>query len=590
MVTDQQVKQLFRLVHEESNLSVVAIKAGMDRKTARKYCRAGRLPSEMKTEHDWRTRPDPFEEVWEEVRQLLEVSPGLEAKTVFEYLQRKYAGRFQEGQLRTLQRRVKIWKALEGSPKEVFFPQEHHPGMLAQSDFTDMGNLGITLAGESFPHLLYHLVLTYSNWETGTVCFSENFESLSEGLQNALWELGGVPQVHQTDRLTTAVNNLSEHKEFTQRYEALLKHYGLKGRKSQAGHPHENGDVEQRHHRLHRAVQQELMLRGSGDFASREQYAKFLRGMFARLNAGRQKRFQEEVSHLRELPQRRLESFKRVQVRVGPSSTVHVQHNTYSVHSRLIGEEVGIRVYGEHLEVWYAQRLMQRMPRLRGESKAHIDYRHLIDWLVRGRGAATSPYPHAVAFLRSGPGADRPDIQLMMGPFAFEVSPAGVRPYRGPAITIIAALNYPRGRGSLHLRSADPDAPPVIRHALLGDAHDVERLVAACRRVRAIMAMPALAAHIVAERLPGAACTTDAQWEEHLRATTILGNHPVGTCAMGPDGVVDHRLRVRGIDGLRVADASIMPAPISGNTNAASIMIGEKAADLIREDWAGRGA
>jgi choline dehydrogenase len=214
----------------------------------------------------------------------------------------------------------------------------------------------------------------------------------------------------------------------------------------------------------------------------------------------------------------------------------------------------------------------------------------LIDWLVRGRGAATSPYPHAVAFLRSGPDADRPDIQLMMGPFAFEVSPAGVAPYRGPAITIIAAFNYPRGRGSLHLRSADPDAPPVIRHALLGDPHDVERLVAACRRVRAIMAMPALAAHIVAERLPGAACTTDAHWEEHLRATTILGNHPVGTCAMGPDGVVDHRLRVRGIAGLRVADASIMPAPISGNTNAASIMIGEKAADLIREDWVGQGA
>jgi choline dehydrogenase len=214
----------------------------------------------------------------------------------------------------------------------------------------------------------------------------------------------------------------------------------------------------------------------------------------------------------------------------------------------------------------------------------------LLDWLLRGRGAATSPYPHALAFLRSGPDAARPDIQLMMGPFAFEVSPAGIRPYRGPAITVIAALNYPRARGSLHLRSADPDAPPIIRHALLGDPRDVERLVAACRRVREVMAMPALAGHLVAERLPGPACETDAQWEAHLRATTILGNHPIGTCAMGPRGVVDHRLRVHGIAGLRVADASIMPAPISGNTNAASIMIGEKAADLIREDWANQRA
>lgn len=214
----------------------------------------------------------------------------------------------------------------------------------------------------------------------------------------------------------------------------------------------------------------------------------------------------------------------------------------------------------------------------------------LLDWLVRGRGAATSPYPHAVAFLRSGPAASHPDIQLMMGPFAFDVSSAGVQPFRGPAITVIAALNYPRGRGSLHLRSADPDAPPVIRHALLGHPDDVARLTAAARRVRAIMAMPALASHVVAERLPGPHCQSDADWEAHLRATTILGNHPIGTCAMGPEGVVDHRLRVRGIAGLRIADASIMPAPISGNTNAASIMIGEKTADLVRADWADQGA
>jgi hypothetical protein len=97
---------------------------------------------------------------------LLEVNPGLEGKTIFEYLQRRYTGRFAEGQLRTLQRRVKVWRATEGPVREVFFAQRHQPGRLSASDFTHMSELGITIQGQSFPHLLYHLVLTYSNWES----------------------------------------------------------------------------------------------------------------------------------------------------------------------------------------------------------------------------------------------------------------------------------------------------------------------------------------------------------------------------------------------------------------------------------------
>lgn len=387
MVTDHQVRLLFRLILKERTFALAAAKAGMDSKTARKYRQARRLPSEMKVEHDWRTRQDSFEEVWEEVEVMLQASAGLEAKTLFEYLQRKYPGRFQDGQLRTLQRRVKTWRALEGPGKEVFFPQRHHPGVLAQSDFTDLGKLGITLAGAPFAHLLYHFVLTYSNWESGTICFGENFESLSEGLQNALWELGGTPQAHQTDRLSTAVNNLSKKKEFTDRYGALLKHYGLEGRKTQAAHPNENGDIEQSHHRLQRAIEQELLLRGSRDFADRREYEVFLQDLLRRRNAGRRRRLQEELQVLRELPSGRLDAGKRVKVRVGPSSAVHVQHNTYSVHSRLIGETLEMRLYAEHLEVWYAQRCIEKIPRLRGEGKVRIHYRHIIDWLVRKPGA-----------------------------------------------------------------------------------------------------------------------------------------------------------------------------------------------------------
>ena len=390
MVTDNQVRQLMKLVQREKSLRTAAAKAGMDEKTARKYRRLGKLPSEVKKDHTWRTRKDPFAEVWDEVRSYLENNHGLEAKTLFEYLQRRYQGRFSDGQLRTFQRRVKQWQALEGSPKEVFFPQEHKPGALCQSDFTSMNKLGVTIQGCPFSHLVYHFVLTYSNWETGTICFSESFESLSEGLQNALWELGGAPHTHQTDRLTTAVNKTDNPDEFTQRYEALLKHYGLSGRKTQAASPHENGDVEQRHHRFKRALEQSLILRGSHDFSSREEYADFLRKLFSQLNAGRRERFEEELSELRRLPMCRTESCKRLKVKVSRSSTIRVNHNVYSVNSRLLGELVQVRLYAEHLDVWYAQRCIEKIPRLRGEGKHRINYRHIIDWLVRKPGAFES--------------------------------------------------------------------------------------------------------------------------------------------------------------------------------------------------------
>ncbi|MCI0658666.1 MAG: IS21 family transposase, partial [Acidobacteria bacterium] len=174
---------------------------------------------------------------------------------------------------------------------------------------------------------------------------------------------------------------------FTQRYQALLAHYGLEGQRIQAGQAHENGDVEQLHHRFKRAVDQELMLRGSRDFADRDAYAVFLAGIYRRANAGRRERFAEEVAVLRRLPERRLDAMKRVSAQVGQGSTIRADHNVYSVHSRLIGESVEVRLYVEHVEVWYAQKRLEVMPRLRGEGKHRIDYRHIIDWLVRKPGA-----------------------------------------------------------------------------------------------------------------------------------------------------------------------------------------------------------
>ena len=371
----------------EQNQEIAAAKAGMDAKTARRYLRSGKLPSERNRDRSWRTRADPYEGVWEEVMSLLADGPGLEAKTVLEELQRRYPGRFGDGQLRTLQRRVKVWRALEGPSKEVYFRQRHEPGRLSASDFTHMTEINITIQGRSFPHLVYHFVLTYSNWETGTICYSESFESLAEGLQNALWELGKVPARHRTDRLSAAVNNMSDPREFTQRYEELLAHYRLRGEKTQPSSPHENGDAEQSHFRLKSAVEQALLLRGGRDFSSNEDYAGFLRKLFAQRNAGRTARLREEMAAMGELPLRRLDACRSEHVRVDPGSLVLVDRNIYSVPSRLIGERVEARLYVDRVEIWYAQRKVEQLPRLRGRRKHRVDYRHIIDWLVRKPGA-----------------------------------------------------------------------------------------------------------------------------------------------------------------------------------------------------------
>src|SRR3954451_3228136 len=387
MVTDRQFRRLRKLIQIENTLANAADRANIDEKTARKYRDSDLLPSQRRTPHAWRTRQDPFQDVWPELEAQLSLNPGLQANTLFLDLQRRYPGRFPDVQLRTLQRRIKRWRALEGPPKEVFFGQIHEPGRLAESDFTHMGDLGVTIAGEPFDHLVYHFVLTYSNWEAGTVCFSESFESLSEGLQNALWELGGVPRRHRTDRLTAAVNSDPESEMFTRRYQGLLAHYRLEGQAIQPRQANENGDVEQSHHRFKQAVDQALMLRGRRDFADRGDYQAFLKRLMAGRNANRKERFHEEMAVLSSLPARRLEMARRLKVRVDSGSTIHIGGNTYSLPSRLIGEQVDVHVGAEALDVWHGARKLDTLPRLRGRGQHRIEYRHVIDWLVRKPGA-----------------------------------------------------------------------------------------------------------------------------------------------------------------------------------------------------------
>lgn len=210
---------------------------------------------------------------------------------------------------------------------------------------------------------------------------------------------------------------------------------------------------------------------------------------------------------------------------------------------------------------------------------------HLANFLLFARGPATSPYPHSVAFVKSEPSQPRPDVQIMLGPYAFSFTEAGIVPYDRPAISAAINVSYPKARGRVGLKSADPLAPPRIEHSLLSSDEDIDGLIRGSELCRRIFAAAAFDGARLRERLPGPDVRTRDEWVDYLRRTAFLGYHPLGTCRMGPDSepnaVVDPQLRVRGVTGLRVVDASVMPSPISGNTNAATMMIGERAADLV---------
>jgi len=388
MIKDGQVRKLRRLLDAGESLTVAARRTGMDEKTARKYREAGKLPSELAKPRTWRTRVDPFEEIWPEVLARLEAEPKLRAFALFGWLQEKYEGRFPDSQRRTFERRVRAWRAARGPSREVIFPQVHAPGDLGASDFTHMNSLRITIDGQPFDHMLYHFTLTYSNWESVSVCFSESFEAFSRGLQDALWKLGGVPRRHRSDSLSAAVNNLSEDREFHARYRDLMEHYRVVPQRINVRKAHENGDVESSHGHWKSVVEQALLLRGSRDFASREEYEGFLEELMGKRNASRSPRLEQELEVLGELPPTKADCRTQVRgIKVRGSSTIQVKRNTYSVPSRLIGYKVDVMIDADFIEVWYGDVLIQRMPRVIGSGKHAVNYRHVIDSLVRKPGA-----------------------------------------------------------------------------------------------------------------------------------------------------------------------------------------------------------
>jgi hypothetical protein len=391
MLTDAQVRLLRRKLGEDKTQEVAAAAAGMSARSARKW-QAGKLPSQSRAERHWRTRKDPFDGVWDtELVPLLKADTEgrLLATTLFGYVDEQHPGQFGPGQLRTLQRRLRDWRAVNGPDREVFFEQEHPPGREAAVDFTHATALGVTIAGAPLEHLLFQLVLSFSGWTWVDVVFGETFEALVAGMQGAFWDLDGVTEVVRSDNLSAATHELrTGGRSLTKRFAAVLDHYGIVSTRIRPGESHENGVAEQANHRTKTAIEQALLIRGYGDFDSLEIYREFVRDVVdRRINRPVADKVAEEQRALRPLPSTRIPAYSVYHPQVRRWSTIRVSSRTYSVPSRLIGHTVEVRQHPDVVEVFFRDRLVETMPRLRGDAEHRIDYRHIIWSLVRKPGA-----------------------------------------------------------------------------------------------------------------------------------------------------------------------------------------------------------
>lgn len=375
-----------------------AAKAGMSVRTARRVERATALPSQ-RAPRTWRTRQDPLAAVWDsEVVPLLSRDAQLNAVTLLEELQRRHPGEYGEAVLRTLQRRVRQWRALHGAEREVYFAQEHPPGRLALSDFTVADALQVSIGGARFDHRLYQFALAHSGWRHAEVVdCGESFLALSAGLQGALWRLGGVPEEHRTDSLSAAFNNLSEGEALGARYEALCRHYGMRASRCNPGQSHENGSIESRHGSLKTAIDQALRLRGSREFATRGEYEALVATIVQRMNERLGKRLTAERAVLSALPARRTAEYAEVSVRVSKFGTFIVNRVLYSTPSRLIGHRLMVREYLDHIEGWLGGVCVLHAERGTKSTDSRwgkvIDYRHLVEALKR-KPAALARWVH----------------------------------------------------------------------------------------------------------------------------------------------------------------------------------------------------
>ena len=369
---------------------IAAAKAGFSERTARRmetFRHSAPQPISNRTRHG----PDPFDGLWDsEIRPMLEAHPGLRPVGLLEEMQRRHPDHDWDRLRRSLERRVRAWRAEHGADRDVIFRQDHVPGQQALSDFTDMADAGVSIAGQTLNHRLYHFVLAYSAWEHAEpVLGGESFSALAVGLQNALWSLGGVPVEHRSDSLSAAFRNLDDDARVdqTRRYEALCAHYDMTPSRNNTGVAHENGAIESQHGHLKRGVTQALLLRGSVDFESLDAYRGWIANLVGRRNARRAKMVQLECAALRPLPSGRTTDYDEATVFVTSSSGFVLRKVFYTVPSRLIGFRMRVRIYDDRLECFVGQRPALTLCRGRSQAEGRhghvVDYRHVIHSLRR---------------------------------------------------------------------------------------------------------------------------------------------------------------------------------------------------------------
>lgn len=368
---------------------VAAAKAGISAASAYRILSDPSLPSQRKLPRE-RRRPDPLADIFDaEVVPMLEAAPGLRAIAVYEEIRRRHP-ELDAGIRRTLERRIRSWRALHGPDREVIFRQIHEPGRIGLSDFTDMGDLDVTVAGVPLDHRLYHFRLTWSGFEHAHVILGgESYVALAEGLQNALWALGGAPIEHRSDSLSAAFRNLDAdaRADLTTRYDALCAHYGMAPTRNNRGVAHENGSIESAHGHLKAAVRDALLLRGTCDFDDLAAYRQFIDEIVARKNRRAAARIDSERAVLQPLPNARTSDYEEVIVTVTSTSSFTLRKVFYTVPSRLIGHRLRVRLYDDRLDLFLGGTRLMTLPRGRSidhATHAHVvDYRHVIHSLRR---------------------------------------------------------------------------------------------------------------------------------------------------------------------------------------------------------------
>jgi len=369
--------------------AAAAAVAGFSRATGYRIESDTRLPSQKKKPRG-RRRPDPLASVWDaEIVPILRDASGLRAIAVFDEMMRRHP-ELGRGVRRTLERRIRTWRALNGPDQEVIFRQQHPPGRMGLSDFTNMAGLGITIAGEPLDHRLYHFRLAFSGFEHAHVVLGgESFVALAEGLQNALWALGGVPEQHRSDSLSAAFRNLDRdaREDLTRRYEVLCAHYRMTPTRNNPGVAHENGSIESPHGHLKQTIKDELLLRGSRNFADLDGYRRFIDEVVGRHNARYRKQIEIERTVLKELPERRTTDYEEERVVVTSSGGFSLRKVFYTVPSRLIGHWLNVRLYDDRLICLLGSTEVLTLRRGRSPDhckRAHVvDYRHVIHALRR---------------------------------------------------------------------------------------------------------------------------------------------------------------------------------------------------------------